>query len=445
VAAPLTIRGQKTIPTPWQERILKRDFEVVLGKMLQSERSRPDDTEEPYLRSANVQWDGVDLTDIKTMWFSPREKKELLLLGGDVGRCATWSGGVDACYFQNAINRVRPRHKASARFLYYWIYNLKVAGFIDAIVGRTTIAHLTAEKLEALPWTDVPQSDQERIAAYLDASCATIDAAVATKHRQLETLDALALSVIHHGVTRGIQADATLRPSGIDWASAVPTHWQVQQIKRTCEIVRGKFSHRPRNDPAFYGGEHPFVQTGDITAARKYIRTHSQTLNERGLRVSKSFPRRTLVMSIAANIGDVAILDFPACFPDSMVGLIPNHKTDLNFLYYLMRSMKDCMLRSAVLSTQLNLNNVRIGTNFAAFPPLREQRVIGEYLDKKEKEIFTVKETLNRQIDTLTAYRKSLIHECVTGQRRISEAEVRAITSQTARVPVEMQPEPTHA
>jgi type I restriction enzyme S subunit len=379
------------------------------------------------------------------MWFSPREKKELLLLGGDVGRCATWSGGVDACYFQNAINRVRPRHKASARFLYYWIYNLKVAGFIDAIVGRTTIAHLTAEKLEALPWTDVPQSDQERIAAYLDASCATIDAAVATKHRQLETLDALALSVIHHGVTRGIQADATLRPSGIDWASAVPTHWQVQQIKRTCEIVRGKFSHRPRNDPAFYGGEHPFVQTGDITAARKYIRTHSQTLNERGLRVSKSFPRRTLVMSIAANIGDVAILDFPACFPDSMVGLIPNHKTDLNFLYYLMRSMKDCMLRSAVLSTQLNLNNVRIGTNFAAFPPLREQRVIGEYLDKKEKEIFTVKETLNRQIDTLTAYRKSLIHECVTGQRRISEAEVRAITSQTARVPVEMQPEPTHA
>lgn len=210
----------------------------------------------------------------------------------------------------------------------------------------------------------------------------------------------------------------------MDWLPETPEHWQVQQIKRACEIVRGKFTHRPRNDPAFYGGEYPFVQTGDITAARKYIRTYSQTLNDLGLSVSKTFPRGTLVMSIAANIGDVAILDFEACFPDSMVGLIPGHKTDLNFLYYMMRAMKGIMLRSAVISTQLNLNNVRIGTNFAAFPPIREQKAIGEYLDAKEHEALAVKETLDQQIATLTAYRKSLIHECVTGQRRITEADV---------------------
>src|SRR5437867_11642941 len=92
------------------------------------------------------------------------------------------------------------------------------------------------------------------------------------------------------------------------------------------------------------------------------IRTYSQTLNELGFSVSKMFPKGTLVMSIAANVGDVAILDFEACFPDSMVGLVPNHKTDLNFLYYLMRGMKEVLLRSAVLTTQLNLNYVRIGT-----------------------------------------------------------------------------------
>ena len=151
---------------------------------------------------------------------------------------------------------------------------------------------------------------------------------------------------------------------------------------------------------------------------------NTQTLNDLGLSVSKTFPHGTLVMSIAANIGDVAILDFEACFPDSMVGLIPSHKTDLNFLYYMMRAMKGIMLRSAVISTQLNLNNVRIGTNFAAFPPMKEQKVIGEYLDAKEQEALAVKETLNQQIATLTAYRKSLIHECVTGQRRITEVDV---------------------
>ena len=266
--------------------------------------------------------------------------------------------------------------------------------------------------------------EQQRIAAYLDASCAAIDAAVSAKRRQIETLDALALAVIHQAVTRGINVAVRLKPSGMDWLPEVPEHWHVQQIKRTCKIVRGKFSHRPRNDPAFYGGEYPFVQTGDITAARKYIRTYSQTLNDLGLSVSKMFPRGTLVMSIAANIGDIAILDFEACFPDSMVGLIPTHKTDLNFLYYMMRAMKGIMLRSAVISTQLNLNNVRIGTNFAAFPPKKEQMAIGEYLDAKEQEAFAVKETLNQQIAILTAYRKSLIHECVTGQRRITEADV---------------------
>lgn len=198
MAAPLTVNGEKVIPTLWPERILKREFDVVLGKMLQPAQAGPNETEEPYLRSANIQ-EGVDVSDVKTMWFSPQEKRELRLQsgdllvneGGDMGRCAVWDGELPECYFQNAINRVRPRRSSSARFLYYWLYNLKHAGFIDAIVARTTIGHLTAEKLEGVPWPDVPSSEQKRIAAYLDASCAAIDAAVAAKRRQLETLDAL--------------------------------------------------------------------------------------------------------------------------------------------------------------------------------------------------------------------------------------------------------------
>ena len=132
-------------------------------------------------------------------------------------------------------------------------------------------------------------------------------------------------------------------------------------------------------------------------------------------------------MSIAANIGDVAILDFEACFPDSMIGMIPGHQAHLDFLYYLMRAMRPIMLRSAVQSTQLNLNYVRIGTNFAPFPPLEEQRVIAKYLDAKEAESSRIRATITAQIDTLIAYRKSLIHECVTGQRRVTEADVAAI------------------
>ena len=269
-----------------------------------------------------------------------------------------------------------------------------------------------------------PPAEQQRIAAYLDASCAAIDAAVAAKRGQLETLDKLRNSIISRAVTQGLNPQAKMKSFVFDWLSEVPAHWQVQQIKRVCSLIRGQFTHRPRNDPAFYDGPYPFVQTGDITAAGKYIRTYSQTLNELGLSVSKRFPRGTLVMSIAANIGDVAILDFEACFPDSMIGMIPGHKTNLDFLYYLMRAMRGIMLRSAVQSTQLNLNYVRIGTNFVPFPPLKEQSAIAEYLDAKERESHLISNTIESQMATLTAYRKSLIHECVTGQRRVTEADL---------------------
>ena len=247
------------------------------------------------------------------------------------------------------------------------------------------------------------------------------------KRRQLETLDAVVLSTIQHFATQGLNPKAKTKPSGLDWLPEVPAHWKVQQIKRRCGLLRGKFSHRPRNDPAFYDGEYPFVQTGDITAAEKHIRSYSQTLNELGFSVSKMFPRGTLVMSIAANVGDVAMLDFEACFPDSMVGLVPDHHTNLDFLYYLMRAMKGILLRSAVLTTQLNLNYVRIGTNFAPFPPKEEQQEIATFLDQKTSEVRAAQAVLNQQIETLNAYRKSLIHECVTGQRRLTEADLNRV------------------
>lgn len=435
MAEKIHTRDPMPMLTLWPARILKRDFQIDLGKMLQPLQGGLGDTEELYLRSANVHWDGVDLSDVKTMWFSPAEKRDLLLCdgdlvvneGGDVGRSAIWQGAGAPHYFQNAINRVRARTSSSTQFLYYWLYNLKHAGFLDAMVSRITIAHLTAEKLARVPWPDVPVVEQHRIAAYLDASCAAIDAAVSAKRRQLDTLDALRKSIIQRSVTQGLNPKVKLKPSGLDWATEVPEHWKVQQIKRNCGLVRGQFTHRPRNDPALYDGPYPFVQTGDITAAGKYILTYSQTLNELGLSASKQFPRGTLVMSIAANIGDVAILDFEACFPDSMIGMIPGHKAHLDFLYYLMRAMREIMLRSAVQSTQLNLNYVRIGTNFAPFPPLEEQRAIAAYLDAKEIESHRITATITAQIETLIAYRKSLIHECVTGQRRVTDADVRAL------------------
>jgi type I restriction enzyme S subunit len=333
-------------------------------------------------------------------------------------------GGRSDLICSTGFNVVQPREsRLDPRFAYYVLISEMARQYFEATAKGVGYPAVDDKDFGAFSVPRPPRKEQERIVAYLDASCAAIDAAVNAKRRQLQVLDTITATIIHRAVTQGLSANASLKPSGLDWLPEVPTHWRVQQIKRVCSLVRGQFTHRPRNDPALYDGEYPFVQTGDITAATKYIRTHSQTLNELGRSVSKMFPRGTLVMSIAANIGDVAILDFEACFPDSMIGMIPGHKVHLDYLYYLMRVMKPIMLRSAVLSTQLNLNYVRIGTNFAAFPPRDEQEEIAKFLNTKEREISAVTDTLTRQIETLLEYRKSLIHECVTGKRRVTAKE----------------------
>ena len=180
--------------------------------------------------------------------------------------------------------------------------------------------------------------------------------------------------------------------------------------------------HRPRSDPAFYGGPYPFIQTGSISAADKFITEFTQTLNEDGLRISKLFPKGTVVMSITgAKIAEVAVTTFEACFPDSIVGFIPDHHLDRDFLFYLLVAMKPVLLRATVVTTQPNINYVQIGGNYIPLPPVREQAAIAEHIERKIQSIRELRKSLETQIATLTAYRKSLIHECVTGQRRITE------------------------
>jgi type I restriction enzyme S subunit len=132
-------------------------------------------------------------------------------------------------------------------------------------------------------------------------------------------------------------------------------------------------------------------------------------------------------MSITgAKIAEVAVTTFEACFPDSIVGFVPDHRLNRDYLFYLLVAMKPALLRAMIVTTQPNINYVQIGGNDIPLPPVREQELIAEHIEQKIQGIREIRKSLNQEIDTLTAYRKSLIHECVTGQRRITEADVTA-------------------
>lgn len=429
----------RNLPDKWKSDRLK-DIAKINNRAL-SANTDPD-YEFDYLEISNVNYHGIiDPQAIERLRYEDAPSRARRKLGPGNTVISSVRPNLQAVAFiENArsdfvcstgFNVVEPfTWKLAPKFTYYAIISEGTRQYLEAAekgVGYPAVDDKDFNSIEVLIPT-LPE--QRRIAAYLDKSCAAIDAAVAAKQGQIGTLETLLFSTVQRAVTEGIERNSLTRPSGIDWLPQVPAHWEIQRIKRHCDILRGKFSHRPRNDPAYYDGDYPFVQTGDITAAGKYIRNYTQTLNELGLSVSKIFPKGTLVMSIAANVGDVAILDFEACFPDSMVGLVPDRHTHLDYLYYLMKAMKGILLRSAILTTQLNLNYVRIGTNLSPFPPRREQESIADFLDSKTAEVHLMSDILKQQIETLISYRKSLIHECVTGQRRVTDEDIKRAEAQ---------------
>ena len=100
------------------------------------------------------------------------------------------------------------------------------------------------------------------------------------------------------------------------------------------EFGRGVSKHRPRNDIKLLGGKYPLIQTGDVANAGLYITSYSSTYSELGLKQSKMWDKGTLCITIAANIAKTAILEFDACFPDSVVGFIANERTNNIFVHY---------------------------------------------------------------------------------------------------------------
>ncbi|RCI61451.1 restriction endonuclease subunit S [Pseudomonas aeruginosa] len=234
------------VPESWTVTLLKRGYEVVLGKMLQPEAKRDDDEFLPYLRAANIQVSGVDISDVKKMWFGVDEKKSLLLRrgdllvseGGDVGRSAIWDFD-EEFYFQNSINRIRSIAGNDTRFLYFWMITIKNNGYVDVLCNKSTIAHFTAEKVAAVPLPIPSIHEQTQIARFLDHETARIDALIEEQQRLIELLKEKRQAVISHAVTKGLDPTVPMKDSGVEWLGEVPAHWNVGALRWYATIQGG--------------------------------------------------------------------------------------------------------------------------------------------------------------------------------------------------------------
>ena len=183
--------------------------------------------------------------------------------------------------------------------------------------------------------------------------------------------------------------------------------WPTMTLKEVGELNRGVSKHRPRNAPELLGGVYPLIQTGEIAAADLYLTNYTATYSEIGFQQSKMWPKGTLCITIAANIAKTAILDFDACFPDSVVGFIAGKKTNQLFILFWFSFFQKLLEEQAPESAQKNINLQTLRELEVIVPPLELQTHFADFVRQADKSKFE----LQRTIDELEATYKSLIRE----------------------------------
>lgn len=197
-------------------------------------------------------------------------------------------------------------------------------------------------------------------------------------------------------------------------------------------VGRGKSRHRPRNDPSLFDGKWPFFQTGDVKEADLYLRHFTQTYNDKGLAQSKLWPVGTLCITIAANIAETAILAIPGCFPDSIVGFIPDpKKADARFIKYFIETLKIGMQNASKGTTQDNLSVDKLMTFDFIVPGVDEQRCIASILSAYDDLI----ENNTRRIAILEEMARRIYEEWFVRFRFPGHENVRMVESELGPVP----------
>ena len=335
--------------------------------------------------------------------------------------------------------RERYSEAVSKRFFQYLISSTSFTEYISCFQTSVTNSHRRI-KPEDLWRTKVPLPnlpEQKRIAAYLDACCTAIDAAVAAKSQQLETLDALRKEVIQRAVTRGLAQQPELQNTGNTWMEQVPAGWNLVCLKRVSEIQTGITLGKVYDGPVI---ERPYLRVANVQDG--HLALDDVATIEVPLAVAERVELRVNDVLMTEG-GDLDKLgrgflwngEIPECLHQNHIFAVRcfQHKLLPKFLTYLTASRygRDYFEATGKRTTNLaSTNSTKVGAFPLPLPPVEEQERIVAFVDNKLAEIKGIIANIQTQITTLIAYRKSLIHECVTGQRRIAEADVLRVHTQ---------------
>jgi len=266
-----------------------------------------------------------------------------------------------------------------------------------------------------------PLYDQAAIVRFLDYADGRIRRYIRAKQQLIKLLEEEKRAILHRAVTRGLDPNVRLKPSGVEWLGDVPEHWEVRRVKSLSLVKRGA-SPRPIADPRYFddAGVYAWVRIADVTASSRYLERTTQRLSSLGQSLSVPLEPGALFLSIAGSVGKPMITRIKCCIHDGFV-YFPQFHGNVEYLCRVFSSGTP-FARLGKLGTQLNLNTETVGSIFLGWPPADEQAAIVSFLDEATATRDPAIRSAQREISLLLEYRSRLIADVVTGKLDVREA-----------------------
>lgn len=301
---------------------------------------------------------------------------------------------------------------------YYYLMSILTEQFNLYGYG-TTFMEISANNFANFKFVVPPKYEQDIIAKYLDKECAKYELITKDIQCQIEILQEYKQSVITEAVTKGLDKNVAMKDSGIEWIGIIPENWTIKPIKYIYNVFSG--ATPKSNDLDNWDGDITWITPADFKTDDKYVSHGSRNITEKGYKTCNTtlLPENSIIFSKRAPIGTVALSKGILCTNQGCLACVKNETSNSLYYYYLM----------SVLTEQFNLYGsgttfMEISTtNFENFkvvvPSKTEQEDIARYLDSKCNEINMILADKQKQLDTLTEYKKSLIYEYVTGKKEV--------------------------
>ena len=307
----------------------------------------------------------------------------------------------------------------------YIYYRMQIIQFDHSTHKRYWIQQYSKLKVQ-IP----PLPEQKRIVDKIEELFSDLDNAVETLNATKSQLDVYRQAVIREAFIGAFTEDYrksndTTINIQLPWADSkqseslpiIPTSWKYVSLANLGDLGRGKSKHRPRNDARlFENGIYPFLQTGEVKAADKYITDYSKMYNEFGLEQSKLWPKGTLCITIAANIAETAFLGIDACFPDSVVGFTAFDFVLPEYVKYFIESQKVRLWTFAPATAQKNINLTTLENLVIPYCNVTEQQEIINEIESRLTVYANIENTVTSALAQASAMRQSILKQAFEGR-----------------------------